>query len=150
MTTIVLIEDAADLARLIVRELAAAGYRVRHAADDATALQLFAEETPDLVVLDWMLPGLDGIEVLRRLRQGSVGAPLRSGASVVPVLMLTDVRQPHRFADLAAILDAFSRIDTTLSLQALNRALATRAVSVGSFTTFSLASRDTSMHTSMW
>ena len=77
--TILLIEDEPQLARVIVRELEAAGYRVRHAADGAAALRLVAEAAPDLVVLDWMLPGLDGLEVLRRLRQGSA----------VPVLMLT-------------------------------------------------------------
>jgi DNA-binding response OmpR family regulator len=77
--TVLLVEDEAQLARLVVRELEAAGYRVCHAADGAAALRLFAEEAPDLVVLDWMLPGLDGLEVLRRIRQ----------SSAVPVLMLT-------------------------------------------------------------
>jgi DNA-binding response OmpR family regulator len=76
---ILLVEDAADLARLVARELEGAGYRVRHAADGAEALRQFAEETPALVVLDWKLPGMDGLEVLRHLRQGSA----------VPVLMLT-------------------------------------------------------------
>jgi DNA-binding response OmpR family regulator len=79
MPTILLVEDEAELARLVVRELHAAGYRVDHAADGPQALQLFAETAPDLVVLDWMLPGLDGLEVLRRVRQ----------TSPVPVLMLT-------------------------------------------------------------
>ena len=79
MATILLVEDETELARLVVRGLADAGYRVRHALDGVTALRLFAEEAPDLVVLDWMLPGMDGLEVLRRLRQ----------ASPVPVLMLT-------------------------------------------------------------
>lgn len=79
MATILLVEDERELGRLVVRELEAAGYRVRLAPDGATALNLFAEQPPDLVVLDWMLPDLDGLEVLRRLRQ----------ASPVPVLMLT-------------------------------------------------------------
>src|SRR5690606_30253618 len=79
MATILLVEDERELGRLVVRELQAAGYRVRHAPDGAAALAIFAEEPPDLVVLDWMLPELDGLEVLRRLRQ----------ASPVPVLMLT-------------------------------------------------------------
>ena len=79
MTTILLIEDALDLAGVIRRELEAEGYEVRHAADGLAALQLFGQHTPDLVILDWMLPKLDGLEVLRRLR----------ATSVVPVLMLT-------------------------------------------------------------
>jgi DNA-binding response OmpR family regulator len=79
MATILLVEDEMDLARLVVRELESSGYRVRPAPDGPTALRLFAEAAPDLVVLDWMLPGMDGLEVLRRLRQ----------SSPVPVLMLT-------------------------------------------------------------
>ncbi len=76
---ILLVEDALDLAQVIRRELEAVGYRVVHAADGPAALQRHAEQEPDLIILDWMLPGLDGLEVLRRVRQ----------KSAVPVLMLT-------------------------------------------------------------
>src|SRR5437868_4641727 len=79
MATILLVEDEWELGRLVARELAAAGYQVQQAPDGPAALHRFAEEPPDLVVLDWLLPGLDGLEVLRRLRQ----------TSPVPVLMLT-------------------------------------------------------------
>jgi DNA-binding response OmpR family regulator len=79
MTRILLVEDEVVLGRLVVRELEAAGYEMAYAPDGATALHVFEAEPPDLVVLDWMLPGLDGLEVLRRLRQ----------TSAVPVLMLT-------------------------------------------------------------
>jgi DNA-binding response OmpR family regulator len=79
MATILLVEDAVDLAQVIVRELEAAGYRVLHAADGLSALQSHARHQPDLVILDWMLPELDGLEVLRQIRQ----------TSVIPVLMLT-------------------------------------------------------------
>ncbi len=79
MTTILLVEDAYDLAQVIIRELEASGYRVLHASDGLTALHLHAREQPALVILDWLLPKLDGLEVLRRLRQE---AP-------TPVLMLT-------------------------------------------------------------
>ncbi len=79
MANILLVEDELELGRLIARELDVAGYQVRHAADGLTGLRLFAEQSPDLIVLDWMLPGLDGLELLRRLRQ----------TSAVPVLMLT-------------------------------------------------------------
>ena len=78
-TTILLVEDAHDLAQVVIRELEGAGYRVVHAADGRTALDLHAREAPALVILDWMLPRLDGLEVLRRIRT----------ASVTPVLMLT-------------------------------------------------------------
>jgi DNA-binding response OmpR family regulator len=79
MTTILLVEDATDLARVIERELEAAGYNVVHAADGVQALEMHARHQPDLVILDWMLPRLDGLEVLRQIRQGSP----------IPVLMLT-------------------------------------------------------------
>ncbi len=79
MTTILLVEDARDLAQVIIRDLRAEGYEVIHAEDGLKALQLHAKHEPDLVILDWMLPKLDGLEVLRQIRQDSP----------VPVLMLT-------------------------------------------------------------
>jgi DNA-binding response OmpR family regulator len=79
MTTLLLVEDTPDLARVIIAELENAGYQVLHASDGLAALDLHAAHQPELVILDWMLPQLDGLEVLRRLRQ----------TSPTPVLMLT-------------------------------------------------------------
>lgn len=79
MAAILVIEDALDLAQVVARELELAGYQVAHAADGLSGLALFEREPPDLVILDWMLPRLDGLEVLRRLRQ----------AGATPILMLT-------------------------------------------------------------
>jgi DNA-binding response OmpR family regulator len=79
MAKILLVEDALDLAQVIARELQSAGHEVTHAADGPHALELAARDQHNLVILDWMLPGLSGLEVLRRLRQ----------ASAIPVLMLT-------------------------------------------------------------
>jgi len=84
MPTLLLVEDAPDLAQVIIREFESAGYRVLHATDGMTALQLFASQPPDLVILDWTLPKLNGLEVLRRLRQSHWPQ-----SSAVPVLMLT-------------------------------------------------------------
>jgi DNA-binding response OmpR family regulator len=81
--TILLVEDECELARVITRELEACGYRVLHAVDGRQALTLNATQRPDLIILDWMLPGLDGLEVLHRVRQAS------GAGSAVPVLMLT-------------------------------------------------------------
>jgi DNA-binding response OmpR family regulator len=69
--TILLVEDAQDLAQVILRDLRAEGYDVLHAADGLTALELHTKHEPDLVILDWMLPKLDGLEVLRRIRRNS-------------------------------------------------------------------------------
>ncbi|MBN1259493.1 MAG: response regulator transcription factor [Anaerolineae bacterium] len=79
MTKILLVEDAVDLARVIARDLRAEGYEVLHTADGLSALQLHAKHEPDLVILDWMLPKLDGLEVLKQIRH----------SSPAPVLMLT-------------------------------------------------------------
>ena len=79
MTSILLVEDARELAHVVSRELEAAGYAVIHAANGVDALDIHARERPDLVILDWMLPGLDGLAVLRRMRE----------TTATPVLMLT-------------------------------------------------------------
>jgi DNA-binding response OmpR family regulator len=79
MTTILLVEDTYDLAQVIKRELEANGYQVVLAGDGLSAVQLHAREKPAVVILDWMLPKMDGLEVLRRIRQ----------TAATPVLMLT-------------------------------------------------------------
>jgi len=79
MTKILLVEDALELAQMITNELESQGYGVFHMCDGMSALQVYTLEQPALVILDWMLPKLDGLEVLRRIRQ----------TSFTPVLMLT-------------------------------------------------------------
>lgn len=76
---ILLIEDEEKLARFIELELAFEGYEVEKAAEGRTGLALALEKPFDLIALDIMLPGLNGIEVLRRIRQ----------VSSIPVIMLT-------------------------------------------------------------
>jgi DNA-binding response OmpR family regulator len=79
MPTILLVEDTQNLAQVIIRELEAQNYRVIHASDGLVALRLHQQEHPDMVILDWMLPGLDGLQVLRRIHQ----------EAATPILMLT-------------------------------------------------------------
>ncbi|MCU0493212.1 MAG: response regulator transcription factor [Chloroflexaceae bacterium] len=79
MKTILLIEDTPELAQVIKRELELAGHHVLHASAGLAGLALHEREPPDLVILDWMLPDVDGLELLRRLR----------GRATTPVLMLT-------------------------------------------------------------
>jgi len=76
---VLVVDDDDTVTDVLARYLRRAGLRVRTAADGPTALALVAEVMPDLVILDLMLPGLDGIEVCRRLR----------AVSAVPVVMLT-------------------------------------------------------------
>jgi two-component system response regulator ResD len=68
--SVLVVDDEPTIAEVVARYLERAGYSTRIAGDGAQALQLVADERPDLVVLDLMLPGIDGLEVMRRLRQG--------------------------------------------------------------------------------
>jgi DNA-binding response OmpR family regulator len=79
LASILLVEDEASLSDLIRAELEAEGHVVRQAHDGPTALHLVQLEAPQLVILDWMLPGLDGLSVCRQLRQ----------EHLMPIIMLT-------------------------------------------------------------
>jgi DNA-binding response OmpR family regulator len=68
MSQILLVEDDLEIADLVSGRLRDAGYEVRHAEDGLAALGYVQETVPDLVLLDIMLPGIDGLEVCRRLR----------------------------------------------------------------------------------
>jgi DNA-binding response OmpR family regulator len=68
MTHILLVEDEVKLARFIELELNYEGYQVSIAYDGFTALMAAQKFHPDLVILDWMLPGASGLEICRRLR----------------------------------------------------------------------------------
>lgn len=74
--TLLLIEDNLNLARGLTSNLEYEGYRVLHAPDAATGRQLLAAHSPDLVILDLMLPDSDGYGLLRSLRDVSVDTPV--------------------------------------------------------------------------
>lgn len=78
-TKILLVEDEEKIARFVELELTHEGYAVTKAADGRQGLELAESNQFDLVLLDIMLPGLNGLEVLRRLRK----------SSAIPVIMLT-------------------------------------------------------------
>jgi two-component system response regulator ResD len=67
--SVLVVDDEPTIAEVVSRYLERAGYRTRVASDGAQALEMVARSRPDLVVLDLMLPGIDGLEVMRRLRQ---------------------------------------------------------------------------------
>lgn len=79
MHHILVVDDERDLSDLLAEQLRREGYRVSQAFDGQTAVELAANGGIDLVVLDWMLPKLDGLGVIRRIRE----------MSLVPILMLT-------------------------------------------------------------
>ena len=80
MNRILLIEDDRNMAMGLVFNLKSEGFEVTHCLDGETGLAAMEEKEFDILVLDWMLPGVDGLEVLRRLRGRNVS---------VPVLLLT-------------------------------------------------------------
>ena len=71
VTRVLVVDDEENLVELVQGYLQRDGYHVLTASDGLTALQLIRDEQPDLIVLDLMLPGLDGLEVCRRVRQFS-------------------------------------------------------------------------------
>jgi two-component system response regulator ResD len=72
--SVLVVDDEPTIGEVVARYLERAGYRTRVATDGPQALALSAASPPDLVVLDVMLPGIDGLEVMRRLREPD-GAP---------------------------------------------------------------------------
>ena len=80
--TILVADDEEDLRELVTYRLSRSGYNVIGAEDGQAAFELAAERTPDLMVLDVMMPKLDGYELTRRVR---AEAALRS----IPVILLT-------------------------------------------------------------
>ena len=79
MTRVLVVEDDPDIARVLVNYLLHAGYEAEHLADGREALARILAAPPDLTLLDVMLPGLDGMEVLRQAR----------AVTQSPVIMLT-------------------------------------------------------------
>jgi len=77
--TVLVVEDESSIASFVALYLKNAGYRVQTAGTGQAALDTLSRERPDLIVLDLMLPDIDGIEVCRRVRRGSD----------IPILMLT-------------------------------------------------------------
>jgi DNA-binding response OmpR family regulator len=85
--SVLVVDDEPTITDVVSRYLQRAGYDTRSAAAGPAALQLVGEARPDLVVLDLMLPGMDGLEVMRRLRAGGDSRRL-------PVILLTAKGEP--------------------------------------------------------
>lgn len=79
---ILVVDDEAVLMETIAYNLEQAGYQVTTVSDGASALEAARRETPDLIILDLMLPEMDGLEVCRHLRR-------ESNTTITPILMLT-------------------------------------------------------------
>jgi len=122
--SVLVVDDEPTIAEVVSRYLERAGYRTQVAADGVEALAAVASDRPDLVVLDLMLPGIDGLEVMRRMReQGSdriatilLTAKGEESDRVVGLRLGADdyVVKPFSPAELVARVDAvLRRIDTS-------------------------------------
>ncbi|MDZ4359157.1 MAG: response regulator transcription factor, partial [Variovorax sp.] len=87
-SSLLMIEDDSRLAQMVVEYLGQSGFEVTHASDGEQGLEQLQLIQPELVILDLMMPGIDGLEVCRRIRS------LQGDASRVPVLMLTAKGDP--------------------------------------------------------
>jgi two-component system response regulator MprA len=104
MTRVLVVEDSPDIARLVQRSLLLEGYDVDVAYDGRGALVVVRDTPPDLIVLDLMLPDIDGMEICRRVRamEAAYGLP------PTPILMLTALDSvPDRVSGLDAGADDY-------------------------------------------
>ena len=142
---ILVCDDEPDITALVAYHLAKAGYRVSTAASGPEALKAAREERPDVVVLDLMLPGLSGYEILKELRA-------REETRDVGVILLTARRdEPDRIKGLSLGADdyltkPFSPQELTLRVAALLRRLAAPSVANGSSVTAGELVIDRSAH----
>jgi two-component system, OmpR family, phosphate regulon response regulator PhoB len=142
---ILVVDDEPDITALVAYHLAKAGYRVSTAANGPDALKAAREERPDIVILDIMLPGVSGYDVLAELRR-------REETRDVGVILLTARREePDRIRGLSLGADdyltkPFSPTELALRVNALLRRLAAPAVTSGSTLTAGPVSVDRSSH----
>jgi two-component system phosphate regulon response regulator PhoB len=142
---ILVVDDEPDITALVAYHLAKAGYRVSTAANGPDALKAAREERPDIVILDVMLPGVSGYDVLDELRR-------RPETKEVGVILLTARREePDRIRGLTLGADdyltkPFSPHELALRVSALLRRLGAPAVAGGSTITAGPIVVDRSAH----
>src|SRR5438874_9412747 len=142
---ILVVDDEPDITALVAYHLAKSGYRVTTAANGRDALRAAREERPDLVVLDLMLPGISGYDVLAELRR-------REETRDLGVILLTARKdEPDRIKGLSLGADdylpkPFSPQELVLRVSAVLRRLAAPAVAAGGLVTAGPIALDRSAH----
>jgi len=142
---ILVVDDEPDITALVAYHLARAGYRVSTAANGSEALKLARTERPDLVILDLMLPGVSGYDVLAELRR------LDETRDVGVILLTARREEVDRIRGLTLGADdyltkPFSPAELSLRVAALLRRLAAPSVTGGSTITAGPLSIDRSAH----
>jgi two-component system phosphate regulon response regulator PhoB len=142
---VLVVDDEPDITALVAYHLAKAGYRVSTVTNGTDALKAAREERPDVVVLDLMLPGTSGYDVLSELRQ-------RPETQDVGIILLTARREEtDRIRGLALgaddyLVKPFSPQELTLRVNAILRRMGSPAVSGGSTLAAGPISIDRSAH----
>ena len=118
--SVLVVDDESAIREMIRFALGRAGMKVRCAEDGLEALNKISEKTPDILLLDWMMPGISGLELTRRLRRNSRTAE-------IPIIMLTArVTEDDKVAGLNAgtddyIIKPFSPRELVARIQAVLR-----------------------------
>ena len=118
MARIIVIDDDADIVRLVAIRLARAGHEIDEYYDGASGLRAIQSTSPDLAVVDWMMPGMDGIAVAQAVRADASLATL-------PLLLLTARSDPaeHEYARgegfSAVVTKPFTKVELLSAVSAL-------------------------------
>jgi two-component system, OmpR family, phosphate regulon response regulator PhoB len=139
------VDDEADITALVAYHLAKAGYRVSTAGNGSDALKAAREERPDLVVLDLMLPGVSGFDVLAELRRRDE----TQGVGVVVLTARRDEQDRIKGLKLGAddyLAKPFSPQELVLRVAAVLRRLAAPPVATGGMLVAGAVSLDTAAH----
>lgn len=144
---ILVVEDEATIREVLRRYLEREGFKVIEARDGYEALDAAAETRPDLIILDLMLPGIDGLTITRHLRQATT-----KGRKDIPIIMLTargETTDRIRGLDLGAddyIAKPFSPREVVSRIHAVLRRAAQAAPQEGELLSFPGLAIDTGAH----
>lgn len=100
-TKVLIVDDEFSIRQMISMSLESAGYEILEAGDAVSAQALVIDDRPDLILLDWMMPGISGLEFARRLRKDELTAE-------IPIIMLTaKAEEDYRIQGLEAGVDDY-------------------------------------------
>ena len=95
MATILVVEDEKNIARAVHDKLSREGYEVHFLSSGRAALEYLADHTPDLIILDLLMPEMDGFQVVRRLKENAHW-------KAIPILILSILSEEERVRNLGA------------------------------------------------